>query len=41
MGTNIIGGATHQVISGTYDVRTWLCDVTSIGAASGDGKTML
>jgi hypothetical protein len=40
-GSNCTGGDAHQVISGTYDVRTWLCEVTSIGAASGEGNTML
>lgn len=34
-------GATHQVISGMYEVMTWLCAVISTGEASGDGKMML
>jgi hypothetical protein len=41
IGTNCIGGETHHVISGMYDVMTWLCAVISIGAASGEGKMML
>lgn len=41
IGTSPNTGAAHHVISGTKDVSTWLCEVTSIGAASGDGNTML